>query len=713
MPLPAVLLIIATLFPLAGYLTLLALGKRLGSPLAGYVATFFVAAAMLCSGWGMLRWSLGGNYYGMPFGKGSAPIAVTLRWLPIGSGPAVHAFEQDHPGWLDFVLYFDSLTVSIFLTVTLATLILSIFTVRSLRRDPAAVRFFCCLLLTLFATLALLLSGTLLQLVLFLEMAGFAASLLVGFRIDNALHTRAGGKMFVVSRLGTLGLLLGLGILLAHVGNLSLPDLWMMLGAAGGGRPVMLLDGSTFSAGWLTAAGVALFMGAAARCAQFPLHVWAGDVADSVAPAAAMVFAIGLSLAGMFFIARLFPLLTPSARLLAAIVGATTLLMASLISITQDDIKRVLIFVSVAQLGYMCLAIGAGSWGGAMFHLVAYVFFQTLLFLAAGAVIRAARGQTQLSQLGGLWLKMPVTAVASLIGVLAVCGAGWESIGLSGYFSRGLILRQVGAFAALASELHHGGYWLLFLIAIGAIPLIAFSMTRWWLLVFAGRPRDQRLYEHAREVSMLFWPLAILAILTALAGNWLGVREMLEGSIGESRQAVQIQSQANPSHYGSPLYVFSAAWSDAEPSEEDSAVAPPAPSPTSIALARGERLSRQWAWRGMLLGMLAAVIFYLPATTLRRRLVAMPPLNWICQWLDSRMYFDELNDSLFVSITLALAELVHRFDRAVVEWPVYLIAKLTGLGAPAEEEEISTAGEKIIQQNSPHAEGHGPTDDAL
>jgi NADH:ubiquinone oxidoreductase subunit 5 (subunit L)/multisubunit Na+/H+ antiporter MnhA subunit len=655
------------LLPLAACLTLLVLGRRMGTPLAGYIATGVIAISVVCSGWGMLRWISGGNHHGEPFGLRTAPIDVTWKWIPIGTPTAPNGFEQDHPGWLDFSIYIDSLTIAMFVTVTLTAMLIHIFVVRSLRRDPKFVRFFTCLQFVCFATLAMLLSGTLLQMVLMLELVGFAASLLVGFRSDSQPLARTSGKMFVVCRVGDIGLILGTGILFSYAGNLSLPELWLMLGGAASGSTVLLPGGMIFPTTALTIAGVSLFLGAASRCAQFPLQVWANDVAEGVAPAAAMVFAVTVSLAGLVFVARLFPLLTPSARLLIAIVGTTTLIMGVLIACVQSDIKKVLAFVAVSQLGFMVLGIGVGSWVGAMFHLVAYGFFQVLLFLAAGAVIRSARGETQLSQFGGLWSKMPVTAIASAVAVLAVCGVGSGGVGLSGYFSRGVILRHVGAFVALATGVHRSStYWALFVLPVVGTMLTAFCMTRWWVLVFAGKPRDVRIHGHAREVSTLYWPLVILAIMSALAGNWLGVRDVFESSIFESRRAVQMQAQSSTYYHGAGVRAFDAIWPAGDlPDDEDRRDEAAASSATvsSAALARGSELFARWVWPCVLAGMLGGLVLYLPGERLSRRLVRIPPLNWIHAWLYDRMYFDDLYDSLIVAVLFALAHLTSVLDR--------------------------------------------------
>lgn len=668
MPFTALLLILAALLPLVSCLTLVAIGRRLATPLAGYVATFCIALSFVCSGWGLLRWLVPGSHLGQQYGKSIAPIILSWPWVPIGSRAAPNGLLQDHTGWLDMGVYIDSLTIALFVTVTLSAMLVHIFAVRSLRRDPRFTRFFTLLSLACFATLALILSGSALQMVILLELVGFAASLMIAFRADDESARRAAAKMFVVNRVGDIGLLIGLGILVCHVGNLSLPELWMMLGNAASGAAVVLPNGTTFPPAALTAAGVALFWGAAARCAQFPLHVWAGDVADGIAPAAATVFAITLSLAGLYLIARLFPLFTPSARLLIAIVGVTTLTMTALIATVQPDIKKSLAFVAASQLGLMVLGIGVGSWTGAMFHLIAAAFAQTLLFLAAGAVIRAARGETQLSQYGGLFARMPVTAITSALAGLAVCGVGWRGLGLSGYFSRGLILRHTAAFASLAVGSHRSGaYRAFFAFAIFATFVVAFATARWWMLVFAGRPRDRRLYEHAREVPTLLWPLVILAIMTALAGNWLGIRDMLDSAVFESRQAATVQAGPGQADHGEVAHAFDAAWPAGDSSDEEGAREEPAAAATSAALAEGTRRVSDWVWPATALGIVAGLLLYFRGDRLAGRLTRIPPVSWVHAWLFYRMYFDELYGSLFVAPVLGLGAGVAWFDRNVLD----------------------------------------------
>jgi len=665
MPFAVLLLLIATLLPLAAAATLLPLGKRLGTPLAGYVATFFIALGFLCSGWAMMRWIAGGNYHGTPFGRGVAPVLVTWRWAPLESAAAPDGAVPGSGGPLDGGIYIDSLTVGSFVTITLATMLIQIFTGRSMRRDPRFARFFLLLSLACFATLAMVLSAGLVQSVVLLELVGFCASLLVGFRTDRPAATRAAIRMFLVNRVGDIGLVVGSGLLLGYIGDLMLPRLWVVLSGAGDGSAPSL-SGGTVPISFLSAAGIALFFGAAARCAQFPLHVWAGDPAESVAPAAAMVHSVTLGFAGVYFLARLFPLLTPSARLLIAIVGATTLTMAALIATVQTDVKKVLAWGAVSQLGYMVLGLGVGSWVGAMFHLTTFVFFTVLLFLTAGAVIRGARGETNLLRYGGLMGRMPVTALAAAVGVLAICGAGAAGMGLSGYYSRDLILTHAAAFASLATAAGRSrAYWMLFALPAGAVLLTGFYTTRWWMLIFAGQPRDPRLHDHAREVPTLFWPVVVLAVMTALAGRWFGVREMIESAISEARQSPMPPAAAGPPRRAAVTHAFDAAWvsePDAESEVQREGVAP-APAAVIAAERNGARFVNRWAWFGSLLGIVAAMALYARGDRLAGRIVRVPPIRWIYAWLCAHMFFDELYEALIVIPVLALARLVARMDQ--------------------------------------------------
>ena len=520
MPLPAALLLTAALLPLASFALLISIGRRIGNPLAGYVATALVGGSFVCSILAMISWYPYTAAHA--WGYGLTPIVLTAHWLPTGSG------------WLDVGIFVDSVTIALFATVTLVATLVHIFSIGYMRTDGRYPRFFALLGLFCFAMLGLLLGGTLLHILIFWEGVGACSYLLIGFWYEKPQAANAAIKAFVVNRIADIGLLVGIGILLWHVGNLTLPALWATLGHAGGGGPIALADHTTFSAGWLTVAGLGLFCGAIGKSAQFPLHIWLADAMEGPTPVSALIHAATMVAAGVYLLARAFPILTPDAKLAIAIVGAVTLTVGALIALAQTDIKRVLAFSTMSQLGYMVLAIGVGSYVGALFHLVTHAFFKALLFLGAGSVIRAARHEQELPQYGGLGRKIPVTAVTFAVGGLALAGVGFGRFGLGGYFSKDLILSQAGAFASLAvKDGHSRAYYLLFALPAAVAYLTPFYMTRCWTLAFWGRPRNLRLHAGAREHPVMWVPLIVLAILTLISGRLMNVQEMLNGAVLE------------------------------------------------------------------------------------------------------------------------------------------------------------------------------------
>src|SRR5690606_38862965 len=292
---------------------------------------------------------------------------------------------------------------------------------------------------------------------IFWELVGVCSYLLIGFWYEKKSASNAAIKAFIANRVGDVGFLIGFGILFYHLGNVTLPNLWATLGSAG-----TLASGEAignFGYTLLTVMGIGLFFGAIGKSAQFPLHVWLPDAMEGPTPVSALIHAATMVAAGVYLCGRIFPILTPDAKLFIAVIGVTTLTMASLIAIVQSDIKRVLAYSTVSQLGYMILAIGVGSWVGGLFHLITHAFFKALLFLGSGSVIHAAHHEQELPQYGGLVRKIPVTAITFLVGVLAIAGTPL----LSAYFSKDLILAHAAASALLAD---HGGrspmYWLLF-----------------------------------------------------------------------------------------------------------------------------------------------------------------------------------------------------------------------------------------------------------
>src|SRR5687768_3601882 len=258
MPTPALLLIIATLLPLASFVLLMFIGKRMGTPLAGYVGTLAIGGSFVCSLVAMILWA------GVPddstWGMEKGPINIPMRWIPVGAGS-----DQDNPGYLDIGVYVDSLTIIMFGMVTLVATLVHVFSIGYMREDPRYPRFFTYLGLFCFSMLGLVIGGTLLQLFIFWELVGLCSYLLIGFWYEKKSASNAAIKAFVTNRVGDFGFIIGFGILFYHVGNATLPDLWAILGNAGTLQPhdgSLPIPGGAITVGLLTVIGVGLFFGA-------------------------------------------------------------------------------------------------------------------------------------------------------------------------------------------------------------------------------------------------------------------------------------------------------------------------------------------------------------------------------------------------------------------------------------------------------------------
>jgi NADH-quinone oxidoreductase subunit L len=663
MPTPALLLTIATLLPLVAFGILLFVGKRMGTPLAGYVGTAFIGASFVCSIVAMILWYSGGTFRGHDWGFEKGPINLPIRWIPVGTPDRVSGIDQDNPGWLDISIFVDSLTISMFAMVTFIASLVHIFSIGYMHDDVRYPRFFTYLGLFCFAMLGLVIGGTTLQLFIFWELIGICSYLMIGFWFEKKSATNAAIKAFVANRIGDVGFLIGLGILFYRLGNVTLPHLWITLGAAGGGGSIALSDGTTFSAALLTAVGVGLFFGAVGKSAQFPLHVWLPDAMEGPTPVSALIHAATMVAAGVYLMGRIFPILTPDAKLFIAIIGVVTLTMGAVIAAAQTDIKKVLAYSTISQLGYMMLAIGVGSWVGGMFHLITHAFFKALLFLGAGSVIHAAGHEQEMAEFGGLIRKVPVTAIAFLVGVFAISGVGVGPIGFSGYYSKEMILAHTGAFVTLAHQLGKSNvYSLLFILPTIIAFVTPFYMMRCWMMTFWGRPRDLRLYAGAREAPVMAGPLIVLAILAIISGKFMNVQEMLEGSIKENTAYCRL---ANTTFAG-----FNSVWPATPPTPD---ITPSGPSQLAQVTGR-DKIAHDLGYWGYAVGIGAAFLLYLNGLGLTRTLLKFPPLRWVRYGLHERLFFDELYFSVFVIPVVGLSKLCAWFDAFVIDGFVNLTA---------------------------------------
>jgi proton-translocating NADH-quinone oxidoreductase chain L len=662
MPTPATLLIIATLLPLVSFGVLLFAGKRIGSPLAGVIGTALVGGSFACSMGALIAWL--NVDPATPWGAGKAPINLPVRWIPTGAG-----VNQDHPGFLDLGVYVDSLTVAMFAMITTVATAVHVFSIGYLRGDKRFPRFFTYLGLFCFSMLGLVLGGTLLQLFVFWELVGLCSYLLIGFWYEKKSASNAATKAFVVNRVGDLGFLVGFGVLFYHLGNATLPHVWATLGAAGQGADVALPGGGVFTVGSLTLMGIGLFCGAIGKSAQFPLHTWLPDAMEGPTPVSALIHAATMVAAGVYLCGRIFPILTPDAKLFIAIIGCVTLTMAALIAVAQTDIKRVLAYSTISQLGYMMLAIGLGSWVGGLFHLITHAFFKSLLFLGAGSVIRAARHEQEMSQFGGLAWRIPVTAGTFAIGVLAIAGTPF----FAGFYSKDMILTHAASFGLLSGQ-SGGPQWhlLFFYVPTAVAYLTAFYMTRCWMLTFWGKPRNQHLFNHARETALLYVPLLLLAALSTRVGaKGLGILDLIERSVVETN-AVCASLTGKADFPG-----FTTAWPASLPHDEESMADVASLTPSQRVMGRGLQMTHSYARWGWLIGIALGFLVYVRGFLIADALMKIPPFRWVNIWLYRGMYFDELYHLLVVGTTKLAAEVVRVFDTYVVDGVVSLAARAT------------------------------------
>ncbi len=691
MPFPAFLLLAATLLPLASFGVLLFIGKRMAAPIAGWFGTIMLAGSFGCSLGAMMAWlARGQSSDGTPWGYGLQPIHLSMKWIPFGPG-----ILQDHAGWLDVGLFIDSVTIVMFAMISGIAALVHIFSIGYMREDSRFARFFTYLGLFCFSMMGLVLSSSLLQLFIFWELVGLCSYLLIGFWYERKSASRAAIKAFIMNRIGDFGFLIGFGILIYHVGNASLPALWQLLGHAGDGHPVLLPNGAVYGTTLLSITGIGLFFGAIGKSAQFPLQTWLADAMEGPTPVSALIHAATMVAAGVYLVARIFPILTPDAKLFIAMIGCITLAMGALIATVQSDIKKVLAYSTISQLGYMMLAIGIGSWVGGLFHLITHAFFKALLFLAAGSVIHAADHEQEMSQYGGLMWRIPVTAVTFFLAVLSISGFAIGGWGFAGYYSKELILQHAAAFGFRASESSPFSlYWLLFFVPAAVAYLTPFYMMRCWTLTFWGTPRNAELNEDARE-SPIFWaPLIVLAIASIIGGKVLLVREFIENARTEIVKLEQFD-------------VFATAWPTAEARSNDgeentthgegalgeggsiAGTAPPkaavkevrnaGAATTDELLAAGEHrmhatLAGGFVW---LIGIAAAFLMYMNGPRVAAAVLRAPGMKALHAWLYHAMCFDELYDALFVGVVIGFSRFASAFDRHVIDRFVDLCASVT------------------------------------
>jgi NADH-quinone oxidoreductase subunit L len=344
--------------------------------------------------------------------------------------------------------------------------------------------------------LGIVLTHNLLMMYIFWELVGLSSYLLIGFWFEKKSAADASKKAFIVNRIGDIGMFLGILILFANYKTFTFDAIYTQMSSG-----VLPFESNA----WLTAAGILIFLGAVGKSAQFPLHVWLPDAMEGPTPVSALIHAATMVAAGVYLVTRIFVMLTADAMLVIAVVGAFTSLVAATIALTQNDIKKVLAYSTVSQLGYMVMSLGVGAYAFAFFHLVTHAFFKACMFLGSGSVIHSMHHEQDIRKMGGLKKKMPITYYTFLISTLAISGVPLTS----GFLSKDGILAGTLAFGKLT------GHWLIPIMAFTVAGMTAFYMFRLVLLTFHGEPRDHHKYDHAHESpKLMVAPLIILAGLS-------------------------------------------------------------------------------------------------------------------------------------------------------------------------------------------------------
>jgi NADH-quinone oxidoreductase subunit L len=635
--------LIAVFAPIIGFVVVGMLGRRMGDDASQLITCALMVAAALSSVYLFHDVILNGH----------------SRTLHLATWIAAGDFN------VSWALRIDQLAVVMMCVINIVSCCVHIYSVGYMSHDHSIPRFMAYLSLFTFAMLMLVTADNLVQIFFGWEGVGLASYLLIGFWFEKPSANAASIKAFIVNRVGDLGLTLGILTTFMVFGSVTFDTIFVAVPD----KANVVFNFLGYPVHALTLIGLLLFVGAVGKSAQLGLHTWLPDAMEGPTPVSALIHAATMVTAGVFLIARFSPLYeyAPDALMVVCIMGAATAFVAATIGLTQNDIKRVIAYSTMSQLGYMFFALGVSAYGAAMFHLVTHAFFKALLFLGAGSVIHAMSGEQDMRKMGGIWKKIPFTHAMMLVGSLALCGVPL----LAGYYSKDTILEAAWAAGTWQGQMAYG-------LGVAAAFMTAFYSWRLMCLTFYGKTRaDHHTFDHVHESPWsMKAPLLVLAIGAVFSGAYFyggmvdGYKHHAGAEHTEHHEAAKYIALTPDKFQDWTRETF---WRDS---------LKVLPAHDSVAAAHGvEDWVRLTPTIVAGAGMILALLIYLLLPRFPAKFAgAVRPLYNLSY---RKWYFDELYDIVFVRSARALGRLFWKTgDGAIIDGcGPDAMAKLTTLGA--------------------------------
>jgi NADH-quinone oxidoreductase subunit L len=632
------LAVIILFLPLLGFIVTIFFGKRFSKLF--YFEIFIISLSFILSA--ILAYIKLTGYL-------HKDITGEFIWIDLGNIPILKKLT------IELGVLLDNIAVIMILTVNLISLVVHIFSIDYMKGDKRYSRYFAYLGIFTFSMSGIVFTHNFLMMYIFWELVGISSYLLIGFWFEKKSASDAGKKAFIVNRIGDIGMLVGILILFTTYHTFSFHKIFSAI--ANGQLPFNSETG-------LTVAGLLIFCGAVGKSAQFPLHVWLPDAMEGPTPVSALIHAATMVAAGVFFITRVFTMLTGDALLVIAIIGALSAFIPATIALTQNDIKKVLAYSTISQLGYMVMALGVGAYQFAFFHLITHAFFKACLFLGSGSLIHAMHHEQDITKMGGLRKKLPYTYLTFVVASLALSGIPLTS----GFLSKDGILMGSYAFASIT------GYWLFPFVGFLVAMLTAFYMFRLIIIAFHCKPRDEEKYEHAHESKFnMLMPLVVLSTLSIFIwytpnpfgpeqgwflSNWVKTPDISvpnNARYSFMKTAINEPQTEETVKVAEPEIIYSDTYMEAMHH---------AHIPTMI-------LSLLMALSGILLAYAMYQWQRISADKLAERFKPLYKLSY------NKWYFDEFYDGVLVAGTLALSRGLAWFDAKVIDGIVNGTAAIT------------------------------------